>query len=158
MGINAKQFRDYVVIPTLQYLAPEIPFSIAAQELLLGTAIIESDIGGAIHQFLGPALGPFQIEVYHELYTSYWKSATFKPKLDGLYAPRLTLEQNMISNLMFSCAMARLYYWRIPAPLPKAGDLDGQWKYYKLYYNTPAGATTEEEYKRNYARLLRLLA
>jgi hypothetical protein len=157
-GINAKQFRDYLVIPTLQYLDPVIPFNQNAVELLMGTAMQESNLGGAIHQFGGPALGAWEIEVYNALWTWVKNHPAILAKMTGLAAPGLSLEQNMEGNLFFNCAMARIYYWGIPAPLPAAGDTEGQWEYYKKYYNTDAGAATRDQYMAGWAALQKMLA
>jgi hypothetical protein len=42
--------------------------------------------------------------------------------------------------------MARIHYMRVPAALPKAGDVSGQANYWKQYYNTPLGKGKPQEY------------
>ena len=46
--------------------------------------------------------------------------------------------------------MARVKYYRCPAPLPAAGDLEAQAAYYKRWYNPPGGAATVAEYMANW--------
>jgi hypothetical protein len=44
---------------------------------------------------------------------------------------------------LFGC---REHYRRAPGALPEAGNTEHQWLYYKLYYNSTAGATTRAQY------------
>jgi hypothetical protein len=48
-------------------------------------------------------------------------------------------------NLVLAAPIARLLYWQVPEPLPPR-TLAGLWGYYKQYWNTPAGRTTEAEF------------
>jgi hypothetical protein len=54
MGIRSYDLRQYVIRPTLQRLGL---WSLAAENLLLGTAAQESKLGYYLHQLEGPALG-----------------------------------------------------------------------------------------------------
>ena len=48
---------------------------------------------------------------------------------------------------VLSIVMARLRYKLVPYGIPT--DVEGQWKYYKRWYNSYAGAATREEYMKN---------
>ena len=58
-GIKASELRQYVIRPTLKAINL---WSIAAENLLLGTAAQESQLGHYLTQVKGPALGIYQIE------------------------------------------------------------------------------------------------
>ena len=47
---------------------------------------------------------------------------------------------------LYSALAARLFLSNIPEPIPLASDVTGQASYWKMYYNTPAGAGTEEKF------------
>lgn len=51
---------------------------------------------------------------------------------------------NLITDLAYATAMARLVYYRRPEPLPEAHDLDGLARYWKAHFNTDLGAGTVE--------------
>lgn len=146
--IDPKQFRDLVIRPALVELGLH---SYDAEILLLRTALVESGLV-YLHQIGGgPARGPFQIEpaTHDDIFENY---LSFRPKFHGLVmglaAPLPRLVDQLASNLIYSAAICRLVYFRIPAPLPAAEDLDGQAEYWKRHYNTPAGAGTVQKFKR----------
>lgn len=162
--INPKQLRELVVRPTLIKILP-VNMD-AATELLMGTCAQESDGGTYIAQLGGPALGIWQMEPF--THDDIWKSfltpkPTLRDKIDSLIGSlpyegdKFPLATNMIGNLYYACAMARMLYYRVPAPLPAQGDYAAQARYYKQYYNTPAGAATVEQYLGNWNRMQQLL-
>jgi hypothetical protein len=55
---------------------------------------------------------------------------------------------------VLSVVMARLRYKLVPQGIPD--DPEEQWKYYKRWYNSYAGAATKEEYMKNREWALRL--
>ncbi len=147
MGINAAQLREYVIRPALEEIGL---YSMAAEELVLGTAAHESKLGTYLHQVRGPALGVFQMEpaTYRDIWVNWLPG-------QGDLAARLAniagtdgapLADVMVFNLKFAAAMCRVFYRRIKAPLPAAGDLAGQAAYWKKYYNTALGKGTPEQY------------
>lgn len=155
--IDPKQLRDYILIPVLNDLGLN---STAAVELMLGTAMQESGLV-AVHQYGGgPALGLWQIEpaTVQDLLSNF---ILYKPKLQDVinrlaFDGRDMIEQ-IPGNLYYAAAMSRIFYYRVPAALPAAGDIQGQAAYYKRYYNTPAGAATVEQYIANWNKLKPLL-
>ena len=122
----------------------------------MGTAAQESDCGGAIAQYGGPALGVWQMEPATE--SSVYSMFALKPvpmasvikavMLSGIPRP-----EQLVGNLYYSCLMARLLYFSIPSPLPAAGDLEGQWLYYKAHYNSELGAATRDQYMAAWTRI-----
>ena len=57
------------------------------------------------------------------------------------------------TNHMYACAMCRVHYMRVSAPLPDADDLEAQAAYWKQHYNTPLGAGTVEHFMEAYSHV-----
>jgi len=145
--INPDQFRELVIWPTLKYLGM---YSESAVNLLLGTAAHESKLS-YLKQINGPALGVYQIE-----------PATHKDVYDNFLGYRLGLREKVLAlasnvsnkdidnelivNLAYATAIARLIYYRIPEPLPDADDVPGMADYWKRHYNTVLGRGTVEQF------------
>jgi hypothetical protein len=127
-------------------------YSVAAVELLVGTALKES--GGLrwrrqLNQ--GPARGLFQMEgaTYADIWRNY---LAFRPALAeairSAFTPaggELTFDQ-ITDDDAYAAVMARLHYLRVPAPLPPAGDVQAQAMYWKQHYNTKLGKGTVASY------------
>lgn len=148
-GINATQFRSLIVIPVVNAMTPDTPQAI---DLIMGTAMQESQLV-ALHQYGGgPALGVLEIEPFtaRGLYADVQKSQ-FWPYVKGLICEGLDPVQQLVGNLYYEVAMARFYYWRCPGAIPTTPEAQAQ--YYKLYYNTLEGAATVEEYLGNWNTL-----
>ena len=147
MGINKDQLLQYVIRPTLARLGLGSP---SAENLLLGTCAQESHMGSFLHQVKGPAKGIYQMEdpTHNDLWENYLK---FKPDLcrNVLLIGKCDAD-NLVTNLVYATAMARIQYLRAPEALPSANDISGMGAYWKQYYNTPAGAGTQEEFFENY--------
>ncbi len=145
--LSPKDFRLCILRPTLQYL--EL-WSEASENLLLGTALTESGLKWLKQKGGGPGLGLFQIEpITHE---DVWKNylgksskAELKAKVTWLTS-RSPLDDQLVSNLAYATAIARIIYWRKPGALPAADDLDGLAKYWKDHYNTYLGAGKIEHF------------
>lgn len=155
MSFNAKQFREKIKA-VLTYLDPAIPYSDEAVELLMLTAAQESQLGTYLKQVKGPARGVFQIEptteidMWRTLATDHFK--LLRKKISELRSPmELKDATNMELNLGYQIAMARFYYFRIPASLPSP-EPEELAKYWKRFYNTYLGKGTVEEAVKNYDR------
>lgn len=152
----AEIVHDYIIDPALKHLAAVDPRldSQAARRLLLGTAAHES--GGFRYIFqtgLGPARSLWQIEPLTGLQTVVdWlaRNASIKIAVAGLAWKGHSWADQYAWNHALACALARIYYWRIPAALPDT--LVGLAAYWKAYYNTPAGKGTPAEWLRDYDR------
>lgn len=157
MGIGAADLRQYIIGPTLKNLNL---WSLAAENLLLGTAAQESKLGSYLHQINGPALGLYQIEpnTHSDLWGNF---LNFRPQLSALVRGLVPSSFNvndsvseLIWNLSYATAIARLIYERIPAALPDADDIQGLGAYWKQYYNTSNGAGDVSEFVENYQNLI----
>lgn len=158
--LNPDDFREFVVRPALASLDEVgVPKSAAAERLVMGTALVESDLrrlvqagfeGGA---YLDGGIGLYQIELatLADLYENFLK---FRPPLrEGIDALTLwkpgegipttpdfqMLGSQLLWNLAYATIICRLIYWRVPDALPGADDPDGLGHYWKDHYNTNLG-------------------
>lgn len=148
--LNVDHFRHYVVRPTLEYLAPDIPYSVAAENLLVATAVHESKLTYLVQHGDGPARGLFQIEPTTERdnwdnFLRYKKS--LRDKVESLSAVRFL---DLAGNLPYQVAHARIKYLRDKEPLPGANDIIKQAAYWKRVYNTHLGKGSEVQFIKNY--------
>lgn len=153
MTINCNQLRTLIVRPTLKYLDL---WSEAAEELILGTAAQESQLGTYIHQLgTGPALGIYQCEpaTQRDIWENYLAhNPVLSSKIAGLSATVIlnSKDNQIVWNLAYATAMCRVHYLRVPKPLPAEDDLQALGEYWKQYYNTPAGSGTAVQFVDNY--------
>ncbi len=153
--MNPNVFSTTVIAPALQRIDL---FSAAAQQLLLGTAIQESGLSARIQLGGGPALGLFQMEpnTANDIWTNF---LSYRPGLAGrmtalLSAPGANKVAELQNNDMYAAAMARVCYYRAPAPLPALNDIQGMARYWKQYYNTPLGAGSPSQFVANWNRVM----
>lgn len=140
----------HVIRPTLDYLASihEALDRLSARRLLLGTAMCESGLKYLRQLSDGPALGLWQMEP--DSHDDIWAHYLFyRPEL-ARHIERIAGQwprgaHAMVGNLPYACAMARMQYWRSPAPLPKPGDAEGLAILWKSRYNTMLGAGKAEK-------------
>lgn len=150
--IHADDLRTLIIRPALQHIGL---WSQAAENLLVGTWFVESSIGGRTHlkQVGGPAFGGFQIEppTHQDTYQNFLRYPKQNALRDavlslvppsGFDADGNVLDTQLIGNLLYAAAIARIKYYRAPAALPSAGDLPALARYYKDHYNTAAGKAT----------------
>ncbi len=154
MGILCKDLREVVVRPALKKIGR---WSEAAENLLLGTAAQESQMGRYLRQINGPALGIYQCEpaTHEDIFDNYLiyhgELLGAVTKLTVLHLPRT---QQLAWNLMYATAIARIHYLRIKEPLPKADDIVSLGCYWKNHYNTHLGKGTVEEYVKSYTAMV----
>jgi hypothetical protein len=144
--VNLENLREYVIRPALQYI--EL-WSQAAENLVLGTALVESN-AEYLHQVKGPALGLWQMEpaTHDDIHENFLKyRATLRELIHELQTPSpITVGANeLIGNLYYGAAMCRVQYWRSPMPLPNAKDAQGMAELWKAAYNTEHGKGTVEK-------------
>lgn len=151
--MNLSQFRAFIVTPTLERLAPVIPYSIAAEQLLIGTALQESGLTyvDQLSPGPGPAYGLWEME--RPTYEDLWR--TFIPYQKGLRPKLLDMAgydsaehppiEELHGNNFYACAMTRVFYRRVIAALPVEDDALGLAGYWKRYYNTAAGKGTVDQ-------------
>lgn len=149
--MDANQLCELVIAPTLDVI--ELNSDVAVN-LLVGTVFQESSGGEYLKQLGGgPALGIYQIEP--NTHTDVWENyldyrASLTSKVEKLLSPE-DKEQQLISNLSYATAIARIIYYRKPQALPTdANDVQALGEYWKEHYNTAAGAGTVEEFVANF--------
>ncbi len=150
--MKKEHLRDEIITPTLKHLDM---YSESAVNLLLGTAAQESHLGYFLKQIKGPALGIYQIEpaTLHDIYSNWLTyRKEISEKLSELGVIKLSAESNLIGNLYYATAMARIHYYRVPESLPAADDIEGLASYWKRFYNSHLGRGTEEEFIHNYKK------
>lgn len=170
--MDYNQFRGLVVVPTLHYLDEVIPYSEEAVDLLMMTAAHESNGCSYVKQINGPALGVYQMEpaTHYDIYKNFLK---YNPKIKSLLKDftidaGILLQQgeDMVFNLAYATAMARVHYYRVSEPLPERKAmakcvspesreedyLMELAKYAKWYYNTNLGKATAEDYLKAFKR------
>lgn len=155
-GIYIPHLKNHVIIPALSYLGLG---GEQAVNLVTGTFLAEGYSGGCTYLKQlgkGPAVGPAQMEP--ATYRDIWKNFLSNPKREVIaarlrnMAGTFTADNNsipkpeaMIGDLFFAAAMCRVFYLRVPAPLPAANDAEAMANYHKLYYNTAAGKAVANE-------------
>lgn len=155
VGIHPDHLRKYVIEPTLAHLAGwnQRIKSEAAIRLLLMTAAHESRMGRFLHQQGGPALGIYQMEPFtHDDLWSWIDGQDRLAKMVGALQCSAALHEHdeLMGNLYYATAMARLLYWRRPEPLPDADDLVALAQYAKDHFNTRLGKATMADYAKAY--------
>jgi hypothetical protein len=156
------QVREHIVIPVLKQMS--IPYSEEAAELLLMTCAHESNGGEYIKQIEGPALGIYQMEpsTHDDIWENY---LAFNPKLKreaaNLFVNPTIGAEEMIGNMYYATAMARIHYWRVAEALPVLDNSQVELEYdflvelahyAKDHYNTHLGKATPEKYLSDYLR------
>ncbi len=154
MGLNVKQFKDFIVRPTIVNLG--IKDSDIHINLILGTAAQESQFSYLHQKGPGPALGLFQCEpaTYNDIVrTELKEDAKLRQRvLSTLLYDFIPPPEALIYNLRLAVIICRLHYLRCPGEIPNT--LQGQAEYYKKYYNTPIGAATVDQYIDNYRKFI----
>lgn len=150
---NVEQLADHVIKPSLKEMGL---YSEEAEQLLIGTASVESKLGTYLKQVKGPALGIYQIEpaTHHDVWENYIQyRSDLKSSLMEItsvsdwvredYRPCHSL---LIHDLRYATIIARLIYRRVPYFLPTAGDWPAMAEYWKSFYNTSAGKGTVKKF------------
>ena len=121
--------------------------------LLKMIAAFESMGFECVGQLDGPALGLFQMEprTFYDV-IRYIKLRPDKFNFD--FCGKDISELNLIFCIERQIVLARIFFMRIPEPLPDFKDLDALASYAKKYWNTEKGKTTKEDYKNAYMRLI----
>jgi hypothetical protein len=163
--IDFNQFKEHVVIPTLKYLDSEIPYSEEAVDLLMLTCAHESRGGTYLRQkgmtnWEG-AFGVYQMEMATD--EDIWVNfLAFRCNLQGMMkdvVPDYDRDSDvppymqLVTNLAYATAMARVHYWRVAEALPSKDDtnyMSALGAYAKKYYNTSLGKATSSKYVTDY--------
>lgn len=151
--MKTSQLKKHIIWPVLEDLGLD---SESAVELLVLTAATESHMGKYIKQVRGPACGIYQMEnaTHDDIWANFLNyksdlaSRVRKWDLTGSFPYDNTYQ--LVGNLYYATAMARVLYLRFDEPLPKHDDIEGLAKYWKKYWNTPLGAGTVEKAVKDY--------
>ena len=146
MSIDMGQLTELVIVPTLKYLDPLIPFSNSAVKLLQMTAAHESNCGQYLAQLGGPALGIYQMEplTAHDIDINYLYYRKPLDKMKRNLISTCSINRNLIANLDYATFMARVHYYRDRKALPN--DLIELSNYAKRVWNTEEGKATSRDY------------
>jgi len=152
---NCDQFTALILRPALEEIDL---YSLKAERLLLGTMAQESNFGTYLKQVNGPALGIFQMEprTYYDLWNTILKNdLKLATLIRNDYPSKQVIDpEEMIYNLKFACKMARVFYYRIKEEIPDSSDPNEIFKYYKKYWNTSLGDTTQQEFLASYKKYI----
>lgn len=113
MGICANEFREYVVQPTLKDIDLR---SLFAENLLLGTAAVESDLGSRLHLANHASLGIYQISptTHRKIWDTFlYNRHDLASKVRGLASQREFLlhpHAELATNLSYATAIALMVY------------------------------------------------
>ena len=150
--MDIKQLRTEIIKPILNYLGL---YSKEAEELLLGTACQESQVGHYIRQIgcngITGAFGIYQMEIRtaNDIWNNFLiYKKDLAEKVESLKIKSLTTQDNLKYNLAYATAMCRIHYLRVKEEIPV--NRFGQAQYWKKYYNTASGKGTIEEYLQNW--------
>ena len=142
--MDIRQFRDFIVRPALQQINAWTP---NAEQLVMATAMAESNIFFVQQIGRGPARGFFQMEpaTHDDIWERYLsRQPGLLNNLKALIMRDMDLHDQLRGNHFYAAAMCRIFYLRFKEPLPEAGDWQGMAAYWKKYYNTHLGAGTTE--------------
>jgi len=149
--IDITQARELIIAPALVAIGK---WSQAAENLLVGTMLIESRGGTYIKQRLGgPALGPYQHEPATWVDDIKWlhtEPALHRALLDACEYVYHPLIMALMHNWRYASIMCRIHYWRAEPPLPEADDIQGLGQYWKDHWNTSLGKGRVENYVQLY--------
>jgi hypothetical protein len=158
MSFDSIQFRE-LIQKTLQDFTQSSGvgfYSKDAVELLMLTAAQETHLGKYLWQVRGPALGVFQMEpnTYHDIWGNWicYRQRILDALNDWYGGSGIDWKTRMKADLVYQILMTRIFYLRIPAPLPSYTLPMDMAYYYKRYYNTALGKATPEEAYKNYNR------
>ena len=151
--MSPSELRLTIVRPVLQQLDV---WSQIAENLMVGTALQESLLTHTQQVGGGPALGLWQMEpaTHDDCWQNFLK---FRPELGKkvLHFTQHPVAAEMRVNHVYACAMARIRYYRVSAPLPTdVNDLMALAKYWKQHFNTPLGAGKPEEFYTKYVKYI----
>lgn len=155
-------FRSNVIDLILKYLDM---YSKSASDLLLGTALIESNLDYVIQLGGGPAKSLFQIEpnTLKDCYDNYLNyRPELKSRIDALlfgkkdYPNRV---RNLEINPQYACAIARIIYRRKKGKLPNSSIIKKKYSlqlssYWKTHYNTNLGKGTIEKANKIFTKIV----
>lgn len=124
-------------------------YSPAAEQLLLATAMQESDLKYTTQIGGGPALSYFQIEpaTHDDIWNNYLK---YRPSLAQkvtslMTSPAANKIDELRTNTAYAAAIARIKYARVAEAIPNLDDISSMAAYWRKYYNANKKLSPEEQ-------------
>lgn len=161
-GIDSVQLFQEVVRPALARMNEKLPDitpekAIAAEQLVMGTAAVESRLVWIRQHNHGPARGLWQMEP-----STFYDLLLRCPEKLRIAILRMSVADindtvspdELCWNLRFAAAMCRLKYRDDPHPLPQIGDVQGMERLHKRCYNSILGATQVGQFTRAWTDII----
>lgn len=150
--MDVNNFRMELVRPALQLCGL---WSEAAENLMIGTALAESNLNVVTQFGGGPGLSFLQIEpkTYDDIikYLNRNDNKQLKDRvLASCFMEYFPKAECLTWNIRLAVLIARLIYWRKTQPLPAVNDVKGLAEYWKIHYNTVKGKGTIEHFIKSY--------
>lgn len=117
-------------------------WSVAAENLLLGTAVQESGLRHLCQLHDHPSREFFQIkpETDAEIHENFLVlHPGLAAKIHALLAPKPSHAEQLTTNLAYATAIARIVYYRCPEQLPDAQNIAALAHYWKRHFNKDEG-------------------
>ena len=155
-GLDARQLHELVVRPALAALPAELATP-AAEQLILGTAAVESNFTWLRQLPHGPALGLWQMEplTFRDIRDRVLQGRPLIARAFSQTAVALRPEPDELCwNLRLAALCCRIRYLMSPRPLPPAGDVFALATEWKTTYNTHMGAGKPADFERAWANLI----
>ncbi|HEB28562.1 MAG TPA: hypothetical protein ENI05_12450 [Porticoccus sp.] len=152
MIFTADDLRHLVIRDTLNYLGD---WSLAAENLLLGTAAQESGLGG---WHAGRRVGLYHITpaMHRAVWDKYLiHNPSLASEIRGMAGQHSFLKAphgELITNLKYATAIAWMIYCRAEQPLPDAHNLVGLGKFWHRHFH-PKSKGTVADFVNNYQLL-----
>lgn len=152
--MNPLEFYRYIIWPTLDDMKLG---GDAACQLLLGTALVESNLEHLVQTGSGPARGVYQMEpaTHDDIWENYLKH---RPEhvmvMERYLARRPPNASQLVWNLGYATCMVRWHYRRVRPPLPAPGDIEAMAWYWKRWYNTFSPGETKKYQLKQVARFV----
>ena len=137
MGIYVNDLRELIIRPTLKYLNE---WSQTAENLLLGTAAQESQLGFNMQSGIDDGLGLYSISA--KTHTQVWDEflvtdPELASRLRGLASQQQFLKSphsELVTNLSYASGVAWMIYKRCHVKLPDSGNIHEMAKFWLCHY------------------------
>lgn len=154
--MDESDFLKLIIVPTLVSIGLD---SSPSRILLLGTAIIESELIFLEQNGGGPGLGVYQIEPNTHKDIQRYLNRTVNTRLKETawatcFYSCFPSDDALIHNLRYATVIARIKYYMQQEALPKSDDAIGLAKYHKRFFNGGHGKTDTKVSQRVFERLI----
>ena len=154
MIFSAEDLRHWVVRDTLKSLDDH---SLAAENLLLGTAAQESGLGVCLHQGKRRGLYHLTAATHRSVWDKYLiNNPELASRVRGMAGQHSFLKDphsELVTNLKYATAIAWMVYRRCDPPLPEANDIAGLANYWHRHFH-PKPTASEQQFIQSYKELI----